>query len=151
MFSKQWVSSSQPRKQRKYRYNAPLHLRHRMLAAHLSRELRKEYGKRSLPVRKDDEVVVITGSHKGSKGKVSRVDMKEMKVYMENAKRKKVSGQEVQAPIDPSNVVITKLNLDDSERKKILERKKQKGLTTKTTEEMKPEQSKEQKTKEEKK
>lgn len=125
MFSKMWVRSTQPRKQRKYRYNAPLHLRHKMLAAHLSKELRKEYSRRSLPVRKGDDVVVMSGSFRKTRGKVSRVDMKEMKVYIENAKRKKVSGQEVEAAVDPSNVVITKMNLDDSERKKILERKKQ--------------------------
>ncbi|MBI4018195.1 MAG: 50S ribosomal protein L24 [Candidatus Aenigmarchaeota archaeon] len=123
-FSKAWLSSSQPRKQRKYRYNAPLHLRHKLLAAHLSRELRKEYGRRALPVRKDDEVAVITGARSGAKGKVTRVDMGSSKIYVDNVKRKKVSGQEVQLPIDPSNVVITKLALEDKERKNILERKK---------------------------
>ena len=137
-FSPAWVSSTQPRKQRKYRYNAPLHLKHRMLSAHLSKELRKDYGKRSLPVRKEDEVVIIRGSHKGAKGKVTKVSLDKSKIYIENIKRKKVSGQEVEIAFDPSNVVITKLALDDGKRKHVLEKsraakekktKEQKGKT----------------------
>ena len=57
-YSPMWKSSSQTRKQRKYRFNAPLHARHKMLAAHLSKELRKEMGFRSIPLRKGDEVAV---------------------------------------------------------------------------------------------
>lgn len=121
-FSVRWKSSKQPRKQRKYRYNAPMHVRQKFVAAHLSRELRKEFGKRSLGVRKGDEVVVLTGKHKDKKGKVSKVDLKKIKIFIENVKASKVSGQEVETPLDPSNVVITKLNLDDSKRKEILEK-----------------------------
>lgn len=123
-FSKKWLSSTQPRKQRKYRYNAPLHLRHRMLAAHLHKSLRKELGKRSLPVREGDEVEIMRGKFRKRRGKVSGVDTKGLKVYVENIKRKKVSGQEVQVPIDPSNVMITKIESEDKERKKTISRKK---------------------------
>ena len=45
-FSKSWKSSRQPRKQRKYVFNAPLHIRHKLVSANLSKELRKKYGKR---------------------------------------------------------------------------------------------------------
>lgn len=126
IFSPKWISSIQPRKQRKYRYNAPLHVRQKFVSAHLSKELRKEYSKRSIGVRKDDEVAVLVGEHKGKKGKVTRVDLNKGKIYIENLKVRKVSGREVQAPVDPSNVVITKLALDDKERKKILEKTKSK-------------------------
>lgn len=122
-FSIEWKSSKQPRKQRKYRYNAPMHVRRKLVSAHLEKSLRKEYNKRSLPVRKGDEVRVMTGQFSGTRGKISRVDMKALKVYVENAKVKKVSGQEVEAPIDPSNVMITKLNFDDKRRRKFLTRK----------------------------
>ncbi|MDI6720863.1 MAG: 50S ribosomal protein L24 [Candidatus Aenigmarchaeota archaeon] len=125
LYSPAWKSSAQTRKQRKYRYNAPLHARHRMLSAHLSKELRKEMGFRSLPLRKGDEVAVMKGEFKKSRGKVLRADLKELRVYIEGIKRKKVSGQEVDVPLDPSNLKITKLNLDDSRRKKAVERKKQ--------------------------
>ena len=63
-FSNSWISSKQVRKQRKYRYNAPLHRKRRFLSAPLSKELRKDYGKRSLVVKKGDEVVY--GKYSGS-------------------------------------------------------------------------------------
>ncbi|RLJ09647.1 MAG: 50S ribosomal protein L24 [Candidatus Aenigmatarchaeota archaeon] len=121
-WSREWISSVQPRKQRKYRYNAPLHIRHKLVSAHLSKELRERYGKRSLPVRKGDEVKVMKGKFKGVVGTVSRVSLKKLKVYIDEVKVKKSDGTEVMAPIDPSNLMIIKLNLDDKKRLAVLER-----------------------------
>ncbi len=115
-FSNKWISSRQPRKQRKYRYNATLHLRHKMMAAHLDKTLAKEYKRRSVPIKKGDEVKVMRGSYRKKEGKISRIDLKKLKVYIDSVKKKKVSGQEVEVPIDPSNVKILKLNLDDPKR-----------------------------------
>ncbi len=123
-FSKSWVRSTQPRKQRKYRYNAPLHVRQKLVSAHLDKKLREQYKRRSMQVRKGDEIIVMRGEHSGKKGAVTEVDLKKLKVYVDSVKTKKVSGQEVQVAIDPSNVRITKLTLDDKMRKKVLERKK---------------------------
>jgi large subunit ribosomal protein L24 len=123
-FSPKWISSKQPRKQRKYKYNAPLHRRHKMLAAHLDKKLKTEYGKRSLPLRKGDEIAVMRGDYKGKTGTVSEVDMKRLKVYVENIKGKKTNGQEVVVPLEPSNLKITKLNIEDKFRRKFIERKK---------------------------
>ncbi len=122
-FSPKWISSKQPRKQRKYRYNAPLHKRRIMVSVHLQKPLRKEYGKRSLPARKGDEVRIMRGKFSGTSGKISRVDLKALKVYVDNAKVKKVSGQEVEVPLDPSNLMITKLEFDDKKRRTFLKRK----------------------------
>lgn len=44
--------SKQPRKQRKERFNAPLHVRQKLMHAMLSPELRKEYKKRSAQVKR---------------------------------------------------------------------------------------------------
>ena len=55
------VTSSR-RKARKAHFSAPSHIRHRIMSASLSKDLRKKHGVRSLPVRKDDEVVVVRGS-----------------------------------------------------------------------------------------
>ncbi len=123
-YSPAWKSSIQRRKQRKYRYNAPLHARHAMLSAHLSKELRKELGFRSMPLRKGDEVTIMNGENRKMKGSIMRVDMKNLKVYVEGIKKRKVSGQEVEIPLEPSNLKITRLNLEDPKRKKIVERKK---------------------------
>ena len=121
-WSSKWKASSQPRKQRKYRYNAPLHIRRKFLSAHLSRELRKQFGKRSVGLRKGDEVTVMKGSFRGFKGNVERVDISKTKVYIDGMKRKKSDGSEVQVPIHPSNVMITKLTLEDKMRQAIFER-----------------------------
>jgi large subunit ribosomal protein L24 len=122
-WSSKWKASTQPRKQRKYRHNAPLHVRHKMVSARLSKELKSQLGKRSLPVRKGDDVKVVTGSRKRSTGTVSRVDLSSLKVFIDGVTTKKVDGSEVMVPIDPSNLVITKVNTDDKMRRKQLERK----------------------------
>ena len=115
--------SKKPRKQRKFLVEAPLHLRRKMIAAHLSKELREKYKRRSLALRKGDEVEIMRGEFKGKKGKVSRIDTKKYRVYIEGITRKKSTGELVQVPIHPSNLRIVGLNLDDKWRKKILERK----------------------------
>lgn len=101
--------SSQPRKKRKALYNAPMHVRQKLVSAHLSKELRKEKKKRSLPVKKGDRVKVLRGSFKGRSGKVTRVSLNTCRVFVEGLLVKKQSGKEVQAPIQPSNIVITEL------------------------------------------
>jgi len=116
--------SKKPRKQRKFLYNAPLHIRRKMLAAHLSKELRKQYNRRALPVRKGDEVRIMRGEFKGKTGKISKVDTKKYKVYVEGIKKRRTVGTEYLVPIHPSNLEIIKLNLEDKRRIKILERSK---------------------------
>ncbi|MCD6591133.1 MAG: 50S ribosomal protein L24 [Candidatus Aenigmarchaeota archaeon] len=123
-WSPAWVSSKQPRKQRKYRYNAPLHIKHKFVSVHLSEVLRKRFGRRSLPVRKGDEVKVTRGESKGFKGKVERVDLQKSKIYIEGLTVKKVDGSEVLKPVDPSNLMITEAKMDDKRRQMIIERSK---------------------------
>ena len=103
-------------KQRKFRCNAPLHVRHKFMSAHLSKELRKQLGKRSLPVRKGDEVKVMRGKFAGTTGKVSDVDLKRLKVFLENVKGKQISGKEVSIPLEPSNLLIINPVMDDKMR-----------------------------------
>jgi large subunit ribosomal protein L24 len=116
--------SKKPRKQRKFLYNAPLHLRRKMISSHLSKELRQQYKKRSLPLRKGDEVKVMRGEFKGVVGKVVRIDTKKYKVYVDTVKKKRSIGTEYLVPLSPSNLMIVKLNLDDKYRMKMLERGK---------------------------
>ncbi|MEM3580667.1 MAG: 50S ribosomal protein L24 [Candidatus Bathyarchaeia archaeon] len=114
--------TSKPSKQRKMLFQAPDHIRYKHFSAPLSPELRKSYGTRSLPVRSGDTVHVLRGDHKGFEGKVARVDRKKFRIYVEGLTREKVDGSTVFVPVHPSKVMITKLNLDDKWRKKILER-----------------------------
>ena len=114
--------SKKPSKQRKFLREAPLHNRRKMMSAHLSPELRKEYNKRNVPVKKGDQVYVMRGKFKKRSGAVARVDRKKYRVYIEGIMVKKTDGTERQAPIHPSKLKIIKLNLDDRMRVESLKR-----------------------------
>jgi large subunit ribosomal protein L24 len=150
-WSRQWVKSVQPRKQRKYRHNAPLHIRHKFMSANLAPELRRRFDKRSMPVRKGDEVEIMRGSQKGLRGTVNRIDVKKSKVYVEEIKSKKVDGSEIMKPLQPSNLKIIKLALDDKQRQMVVDRaekhplkkkKEPKKEVAKSAKEKKPEKEK---------
>ena len=113
-----------PGKQRKRLFNAPAHIRHKLMSAPLSSELASSRGVKTLPVRKGDTVRIMRGDNKGFEGKVSRVALKEYRIYMEGLTREKVDGTNIFLPIHPSKIQIRNLNLDDKWRKDILARKK---------------------------
>jgi len=92
LFSKSWKSSKQARKQRKYLYNSPLHIRRKFVSSLLSNELRKKIGKRNIPISKDDEVKILRGQYKGKIGKITRVNVKKIRVYVDQAYRLKLDG-----------------------------------------------------------
>ncbi len=114
-----------PRKQRKRLFNAPAHIRHKLMAAPLAPELVKSRGIKSLPVRKGDTVRVMRGDRKGFEGKVSRVDLKNYRLYIEGLTREKVDGTTIFISLHPSKVMIKNLNLGDKWRKEVVRRKKQ--------------------------
>ena len=115
--------SAKPRKQRKFLYTAPLHLKRKFLSSHLSKELREKYKRRALPLRRGDEVQIMRGKLKGKTGKIARVNYKKYRVYIEGATRKRTVGTEAQIGLHPSKLKIINLNIDDKRRQKILERK----------------------------
>ncbi|CEG62858.1 hypothetical protein G6F70_003560 [Rhizopus microsporus] len=115
------VSSSR-RKSRKAHFTATSDVRRKIMSAPLSKELREKYGVRSIPVRKDDEVMVVRGTYKGREGKVVQVYRKKWVIHIDRVTREKVNGATVPIGIDTSKVVVTKLKLDKS-RNAILERK----------------------------
>jgi large subunit ribosomal protein L24 len=112
-----------PGKQRKLLYNAPAHLRHKLMAAPLSKELAASKGAKSLPVRKGDTVRIQRGDHKGFEGKVSRIDLKRYRIFVEGLTREKVDGTNIFVSVHPSKVMIKNLTLDDKWRKQVVERK----------------------------
>ncbi len=116
-FSKSWKASSQPRKQRKYRANAPLHLRKKFVSVNLSKELKKKYEKRNIPVRKGDIIKIMRGKFKGKQGKVTFVKLNISKVIIEGIQVKKQDGSKVDIKLQPSNLQIIELNLEDRKRK----------------------------------
>ena len=92
------------------------------MSASLSKELQAKYNVRSIPVRKDDEVMVVRGIYKNREGKVTACYRRKYVVHVERITRDKANGAQVNVGIQPSNCIITKLKLD-KDRKAILDRK----------------------------
>merc|ERR1712025_335340 len=115
------VSSSR-RKSRKAHFNAPSSVRRKIMSAHLNKELIQKYHVKSMPIRKDDEVIVVRGINRGREGKVIQVYRKKYVIHIERVTREKMNGSTVNVGIHPSNVMITKLKLD-KDRRAILDRK----------------------------
>ena len=117
--------SSKARIQRKTSANAPVHVKRKMLSAHLSKELAKEYGKRSARVCVGDTVMILRGAEgvRGVEGKVLSVATATGHVTIEGITINQADGTSVARPVHASNLIITKLNLDDAWRKDALSKK----------------------------
>merc|ERR1712238_626457 len=115
------VSASR-RKSRKAYFTAPSHVRRKLMSAPLSKDLRTKYAVRSVPIRRDDEVMIVRGHYHDREGKVTQVYRKKWRIHVERVTRDKANGQTVPIGIHPSKCMITKLKLD-KDRKALLERK----------------------------
>jgi large subunit ribosomal protein L24 len=115
-WSKEWKSSEQPSKQRKYRRNAPNHVKDKMISANLNDVLRDELDTRSLQLNLGDRVKVMRGDFKESSGIVSKIDRDRQKVYINGLEAEKQDGTQRELPFKPSNLQIQALNLENMER-----------------------------------
>jgi large subunit ribosomal protein L24 len=91
------------------------------MACRLNEELTKKYG-RSARVVVGDTVRIMRGDFAGTEGKVREIDVKREQVTVEGVSVAKADGKEQPRPVHPSNLMITKLNLDDGKRVASLER-----------------------------
>ena len=113
------VSSSR-RKARKAHFGAHSEARRKLMSANLSKELQARYGGiRSMPIRKDDEVMITRGMYKTREGKVTQVYRKKWVVHVERITRDKINGSSVPVGIPASALVITKLHLDKDRKAKL--------------------------------
>merc|ERR1711904_337599 len=88
------VSSSR-RKSRKAHFNAPSSIRRIIMSSHLNKELIQKYHVKSMPIRKDDEVIVVRGINRGREGKVIQVYRKKYVIHIERVTREKSNGSTV--------------------------------------------------------
>ncbi len=86
------------------------------MGAMLSPELREEHKLKSIAVRVGDTVKLMRGADKGKEGKVSVVNLNDMTITIDGVSAAKSDGTEVPRPIQPSNVMITKLETKDEKR-----------------------------------
>jgi len=117
-FNKSWNSSKQPRKQVKFVANAPNHIKRTLMGATLDKPLRKKYNRRSIEVKKGDEVKVMRGKFKGKQGKVGTVDVKNSRVQIDGIQRTKSGGEKLITWFHPSNIKIIILDVNDNKRLK---------------------------------
>lgn len=114
-FSTAWKASKQPRKQRKFLANAPLHIKRKQLSANLSKELRKKVGKRNIILKKNDKVKIMRGKFKDKIGKILNVLTKQGKVIVEGIQTSKRDGSKANVKLEPSNLQI--IEMEDRNKK----------------------------------
>ena len=83
------------RKARRRHFNAPSHIRQKIMCCALSKALCKEYGvpRLTMPIHRDDEVKVVRGKFKDEPpSKVVTVQRRRYRLYLENVQRDKANG-----------------------------------------------------------
>jgi large subunit ribosomal protein L24 len=115
-WNRDWKGSVQPRKQRAYVRNAPLHVKSELVASHLSKDLRQKHKRRAVRVKVGDKVKVMRGTFRNKSGKVERVNVKEQKVYITGVELIKRDGSKALFPVHPSNLLIQELDAADKRR-----------------------------------
>jgi len=115
-FSTKWKASKQVRKQRKYHYNAPLHIKAKLLNVHLSKELSQKHKTKRIRVRSGDKVKIMRGKYKGKEGKVDVVNTKKSCLFITGIEISKKDGSKAKVPIHASNVMIIDASTDDNKR-----------------------------------
>lgn len=115
-WSEDWNSSTNPQKQRKYRENAPQHVKDKLVSVNLSETLREELGTRSINLNLGDRVKVMRGDRKGAEGIVSNIDRDDQKVYVNGLEVTRQDGSTSEVPFRPSNLQAQALNLEENDR-----------------------------------
>ncbi len=136
------MKTTQPKKQHKMLYEAPLHIRYKHFSAPLAPRLKASHRTNSIPVRTGDTVKIMRGDRKGMEGKVTQIDREKYRLFVEGVTREKVDGSAVQVPIHPSKVMITNLQLEDKLRRENLEKRAEKTEEKPVKEREKPERTK---------
>ena len=143
------MSSKKAGKQRISQKEAPIHIRRKRLRARLITDDQDLRNIRSVTVRVGDEVEVTRGdfSHPNSakadtrgkrlgqprgragiKAKVASVDTKNGSIFVDGLSQTTADGKEEAVPVNPSNLIVTKLFEGDPERiKRIVERSSRGG------------------------
>jgi len=124
------TQSRQPRKQRLALHEASTRVRRKRLAARLGPLYRDKDSEgnskypRSAAIRKGDMVLIVRGKFSGTEGKVESLNTKDSTLTIEEITIDKADKKKKARPIQSSNVVITKLDLSDPWRRKILEERR---------------------------
>jgi len=117
--------TKKPTKQRKREKNAPLHQRQKEMAVQLKPSLREKFEKRRVQVREGDKVKITRGDHKGKTGEVTNIDLRDYTVQIKDIERETQDQERINIKFQPSNLMITKLDLEDSKREQKIKKETQ--------------------------
>ena len=117
------TKTKSPSKQRKRIKKASSFHRHKLMNARLSKDLRKKYNVKRIPVRKGDTVYVTAGDFVGTEGKVATANYQTQKLLIDGIAKEKADKSKIMYPIHVSKVVIRRFGKVGTKRKAILERK----------------------------
>ena len=102
-------------------YNAPQHVVSKRISASLSDSLQSQYNTKTVRLRKNDVVKILSGEYKNLDGKITHVYTNENKISIDGVTREKLTGGTTPIKIHSSNVLITGLELKDKSRQEMLE------------------------------
>lgn len=74
-------------------------------------------------MRKGDKVKVMRGKFRKHEGKVEKIDLRKLRVFVAGVEMTKKDGTKKLLALNPSNLIILDINTDDKFRQKLLERK----------------------------
>ncbi len=93
-----------------------------MMRAVLDKPLKKKYNRKNFGLRKGDTVKIMRGNFKKKEGKVLEINLRKLKILVDGIQTSKKDGTKVNVWLEPSNLKIKELNLDDKRRKQKLEK-----------------------------
>jgi len=117
------TKTKSPTKQRNKIKKATSFHRHKLMSVRLSKDLRKKYNVKKMPVRKGDTVYVTAGDFVGTEGKVQIANYNKQKLLIGGIAKEKADKSKIMYPIHVSKVVIRRFGQVGTKRKAILERK----------------------------
>ena len=80
------------------------------MSAPLSKDLKLKHNVRSMPIRKDDEVLVVRGDYNGNKGKVLTVYRRRWYITIEKISKTKLNGIQIWYSINLSRCALFSTN-----------------------------------------
>ena len=74
-------------------------------------------------LKKGDSIKIMVGQFRNKTGKIEDVSVKKTLVYVSGIEIAKRDGTKARYPVNPSNLIITDVNMDDKMRNKSIKRK----------------------------
>jgi len=99
-------------------------IKSKQISSHLSKDLQKKYGKKSVRVVEGDTIKIVRGEFKGVDGKIAKISVLKNSLAIEGVKKEKTKGDKFDVYVHSSNVIVTGLNSDDKWRISKIEGKK---------------------------